>query len=67
MLCTERLIQLQSTNPCELVPGVTSIGGRTRCSRKKMRKKGIQIRGGRGTRKGCQNREKWGERVSKSL
>ena len=31
---------------------------------KKTRKKGIQIRGGRGTRgsrKGCQNREKWGK------
>ena len=27
---------------------------------KKTRKKGIQIRGGRGTRKGCQKREKWG-------
>ena len=26
---------------------------------KKTRKKGIQIRGGRGTRKGCQKREKW--------
>ena len=44
--------------------GVTSIGGRTRCSRKKKtRKKGIQIRGGRGTRKGCQKREKWEKRV----
>ena len=39
--------------------GVTSIGGRTRCSRrrKKRVKKGIQFRGGRGARKGCQKPE----------
>ena len=37
---------------------------------KKTRKKGIQIRGGHGTRgkrKGCQKSEKWKKRVSKSL
>ena len=48
---------------CHCAPGVTSIGGRTRCSREKHGKRVSKIRGWRrtrGSRKGCQNREKWG-------